>query len=77
MTLEKFSDILDEYKIIHRLMLLFACVMTAKAYFWGVWFATGNTRDGIEIAAIIAAVTSPVTLLATSVYSTYITKGKV
>ncbi len=77
MTTREFSDLLDKYKIIHRLMLLFACAMTAKAYTWGAWFATGNARDGVEIAAIIAAVTAPVTLLATSVYSNYVAKGKV
>lgn len=77
MTTREFSDLLDKYKVIHRMMLLFACAMTAKAYTWGAWFATGNARDGVEIAAIIAAVTAPVTLLATSVYSNYVAKGKV
>lgn len=77
MTARGFSDVLDKYKIIHRLMLLFACVMTTKAYLWGVWFATDNVRDGVEIAAIIAAVSAPVTLLATSVYGNYVAKGKV
>jgi hypothetical protein len=77
MTVREFSDVLDKYKVIHRLMLLFACFMTTKAYLWGVWFATGNARDGVEIAAIIAAVTAPVTLLATSVYGNYVAKGRV
>lgn len=77
MTTREFSDLLDKYKVIHRLMLLFACTMTAKAYMWGTWFATDNARDGTEIAAIIAAVTAPVTLLATSVYSNYVAKGRV
>ena len=34
--------------------------MTWAVSDWAMWFATGNARDGMEIAAIIAAVTAPI-----------------
>ena len=58
------------------LVLAFAIWMTWRAYEFGVWFATGNSRNGIEIAAIIAAVTAPITLFAGTVFKTYV-EGKV
>lgn len=34
--------------------------MTWAVSDWAMWFATGNARNGMEIAAIIAAVTAPI-----------------
>lgn len=58
------------------LVLAFAIWMTWRISEWGMWFAVGNDRNGMEIAAIIAAVTAPITLFAGTVFKTYV-EGKV
>ena len=59
-----------------RMTMVFALWMTWRAFEFGVWFAVGNERNGVEIAAIIAAVTAPITLFAGTVFKTYV-EGKV
>ena len=58
------------------LVLALAVWMTWRISEWGMWFAVGNDRNGMEIAAIIAAVTAPITLFAGTVFKTYV-EGKV
>ena len=41
-----------------------------------MWFATGNGRNGIEIAAILAAVQAPIVLFAGTVFRAYIESRK-
>jgi hypothetical protein len=36
-----------------------------------MWFATGNSRNGMEIAAILAAIQAPVMLFAGTVFKVY------
>ena len=62
---------LTRYRVIRRLVLGIATWMTVDAYLWGAWFATGNARDGLEIAAIIGAVTAPVAAYAGWVFKIY------
>ena len=59
-----------------RMTMVFALWMTWRISEWGMQFAVGNERNGVEIAAIIAAVTAPITLFATAVFKTYV-EGKV
>lgn len=58
------------------LVLALAVWMTWRISEWGMQFAVGNERNGVEIAAIIAAVTAPITLFAGTVFKTYV-EGKV
>lgn len=73
--MDKGIRVLDTWGLRRTLVLTAAIWMTWKASEWGMWFATGNARDGVEIAAIIAAVTAPITLFAGSVFKTYV-EGK-
>ena len=46
--------------------------MTWRVSVWAMGFAETSPRPGIDIAAIIAAVTAPVTLFAGSVFKGYL-----
>lgn len=59
-----FDQWLNRYRVRSTIVLSVAIWMLIDAAKWGMWFAAGNPRDGVEIAAIITAVTGPATLLA-------------
>lgn len=61
----------DQYLVVRRLVLGIAIWMTWAVSEWAMWFATGNARNGIEMAAIIAAVTAPVTAFGAYVFKVY------
>ena len=62
---------IDRNQVVRRMVLLIAIVMTWEVSRWAMWFAVDNSRDGIQIAAIIAAVTAPITLFASQVFKVY------
>lgn len=68
----KFWDFVDERGIIRRIVLALAIWMTWEASRWAMWWATGNARDGVEMAAVIAAVTAPITTFGAYVFKAYI-----
>jgi len=57
-------------------VLTTAILMTLEVSRWSMWFAVGNARPGLEIAAILAAVQAPVTLFAGTVFRAYIESRK-
>ena len=61
----------DRYMVVRRIVLTTAIWMTWIVSDWAMWFATGNTRNGLEMAAIIAAVTAPVTAFGAYVFKVY------
>ena len=66
---------IDRYKITRRAVLVTAIWMVWAVSEWSMWFATGNDRNGMEIAAIIAAVQAPVMLFAGTVFKVYAESG--
>jgi hypothetical protein len=62
---------IDKYSVIRRLTLATAIWMTWAVSEWAMWFAVGNARNGMEIAAVIAAVTAPVTMFGGYVFKVY------
>lgn len=54
------TTFLSKYIPTRTVVLGTAIWMTWAVSDWAMWFATGNARDGMEIAAIIAAVTAPI-----------------
>ena len=58
------STWLNRHRVRSTLVLTVAMWMLIDAAKWSMWFASGNPRDGLEIAAIITAVSGPATLLA-------------
>jgi hypothetical protein len=67
-----FWDFVDNRGVIRRLVLLAAIVMTWRVSLWAMEFAGLCKLSGVEAAALIAAVTAPVTLFASSVFKNYI-----
>jgi len=70
------SDILEwERKLaIRRSTVLFVTLwMTYRAFEWAATYASATSlTSGLEAAAIIAAVTAPITYLQTAVFKAYI-----
>jgi hypothetical protein len=56
-------------------MLAFVSYLTYESYRWSTEFATLTDKTGVEVAAIIAAVTTPVSLLAVMVFKSYVESG--
>ena len=65
-------DFVDNRGIIRRLVLAVAIGQTAWVTQWAMRFAETSARPGIDIAAILAAVTAPVTLFAGAVFKNYV-----
>lgn len=63
---------IDEYQVVRRLVLATAIWMTWAVSEWSMWFATGNSRNGMEIAAMLTAIQAPVVLFAGTVFKAYV-----
>lgn len=67
MTITKYTkmfwDFVDSRYAVRRVLLGIVIWMTWEAYKWATGFASGCSRPGVEIAAIIAAVLTPITAL--------------
>ncbi len=70
-------NFIDQYSVVRRLVLGIAIWMTWAVSEWAMWFAVDNARNGVEIAAIIAAVTAPVTVFGGYVFKVYAESKKV
>jgi len=66
-----FMDWLDNRTIVRRVLLLVTMWLVIDSYAWCKSFAEHTSRDGLQIAAIIAAVTGPVTVLLKFVLDNY------
>ena len=65
------TDYVSKYVPTRAIVLSTAIWMTWAVSDWAMWFATGNARDGVEIAAIIAAVTAPICAFGGYVFKAY------
>lgn len=61
----------DERGIVRRAVLGVAIWMTWRVSVWAMGYAETSPRPGVDIAAIIAAVTAPVTLFAGAIFRAY------
>lgn len=57
---------------VRALTLYCALYMTWEAYLWAAGFAYATDKPGVEVAAIIAAVTAPVSALMGYVFKWYV-----
>ena len=62
---------LKRYRVRSTLILGIAMWMLIDAARWGMWFAVGNPRNGMEIAAILAAIQAPAALFAGWAFKIY------
>lgn len=68
---EKFDGWLKRYRIISRIILLSSMIMLWRSAEWSMWFAVGNGRNGMEMAAIMAAIQAPSTFFAGWAFKVY------
>ncbi len=67
----RFWDWVDNRAIIRRGVLLATLWLTWESFLWAAFFATTTAKPGIEVAAIIAAVTAPISALQGWVFKIY------
>ncbi len=65
------TNYVSKYLPTRTIVLGTAIWMTWLVSEWAMWFATGNSRNGVEIAAIIAAVTAPICAFGGYVFKAY------
>jgi len=70
------SDVVSQYVPTRTIVLTTAIWMTWAVSDWAMWFAVGNARNGVEIAAIIAAVTGPICAFGGYVFKTFADSNK-
>lgn len=66
------TTIISKYVPVRLIVVSIAIWMTWLVSEWSMWYAVDNSRNGMEIAAIIAAVTAPVTMFAGYVFKAYL-----
>jgi len=64
-------DFIDGRRVVRRLVLFVTLWLTWRSFEWAAFFAETTTRSGIDVAAIIAAVTAPVSTLLAAVVKFY------
>lgn len=67
----KFWDWVDHRSVVRRVVLFVTLWMTWAAFHWAATFAATSDKLGIDIAAIIAAVTAPISVLQGYVFRVY------
>ena len=70
--LDYLYDVINEQGVIRRVVLLFTLYMTWTCTQWAQGFATSSPRPGMDIAAIIAAVTAPMMALQAFAFKHYL-----
>lgn len=70
--MNRFWDWIDKRGIVRRVVLGIAVWMTWRATVWATAFAAASDKPGLEVAAIIAAATAPLTLFTASVFKAYV-----
>jgi hypothetical protein len=71
MTLDRFLQIEQALGIRRTLVLFLSIWLTYDSYQWAAQFATWTERTGVEVAAIIGAVTAPVSWIVVAVFKVY------
>ena len=66
-----FWNFVDSRAIVRRIVLFVTLWMTYRSFTWAAEFAETTTRTGLDVAAIIGAVTAPVSALLASVAKFY------
>lgn len=70
--LERFWNFIDQRGIVRRIVLGIAIWMTWSVTTWAMHFAETSARAGMDFAALVAAVTTPVTVFSGYVFKAYI-----
>lgn len=71
MTLDRFVKLESALGIRRTIVLFLAIWLTYDSYQWAAQFATWTERTGVEVAAIVGAVTAPVSWIVIAVFKTY------
>lgn len=66
-----FWDFIDRRAIVRRIMTLGTFYLVVENLHWSYVFATTSPRNGMEVAAILGAVGTPLSLLMGFLFNSY------
>jgi hypothetical protein len=69
--IDKALDWVNNHSIIRRVVLFITLWMTWEAFHWASQYAYTTKLDGVGTAAVIAAVTGPISVLQGYVFKVY------
>lgn len=69
--LKAFLDFIDNRVVVRRIVLFITLWLTWDSYKWAALFAVTTDKAGVEVAAIIAAVTAPISVLQGFIFKVY------
>lgn len=64
-------EALDRHFVVRRLALLVLLALTWRGFEWAMSYAATSPRTGVDLAAVIAAVTAPLAWLQKTVVELY------
>lgn len=67
----RFWDWIDSRHIVRRIAFFVTLWMTWQSFAWAAVFAETTARTGMDVAAIITAVTAPIAALQGYIFSAY------
>ena len=68
-------DWIERHRILRKIVILTTLWMTVTAFRWSMSFAMMSDKAGVEIAAIIASIMTPLSVLQGATF-TFQTKGE-
>lgn len=66
-----FWQFIDDRAIVRRIVLFVTLWMTWDSFTWAARFAEHTAKSGMDVAAIVAAVTGPIAALQAAVFKVY------
>ena len=77
MTIDEFAHLENKLALRRSAVLFITLWMTWRAFAWAALFAQATDMPGLDAAAIIGAVTAPITYLQAAAFKSYIdSKGE-
>lgn len=71
-TVDALMDFIDKRGVVRRVVLAVAIYMTWRVSVWAMMFVGHSDLSGVDLAAVVAAVTAPVTAFGGYVFKAYI-----
>lgn len=65
------DNLFNKQMLVRRVSLVFVLALTALTYKWGMDFAMTSARSGVDVAAILAALLTPLTTLQGFIFKFY------
>lgn len=70
-SIKTFWDWIDDRSVVRRLVLFITLWLTWESFHWAAGYAVQTKLDGLGAAAVIGAVTAPISFLQAAIFKNY------